>query len=182
MPEVNEVRTLREHDYCKEIYIVCPDCGKERWVQIRKEKPVSIRCRNCGNKAKRGKHNQYWKGSRINHGGYVEIEIPLDSFFYPMVGKGAMRAGTRRILEHRLVMAQHLGRCLQSWEGVHHKNGIKNDNRLENLELTTRNTHSSDHSKGYQDGYQKGFTDGRSSKIRQLQARVKELEQREVGN
>lgn len=70
-------------------------------------------------------------GGRKDSRGYILLYMPD----HPMAPKSGY------LQQHRLVMANHLGRMLMSDEVVHHKNDVKDDNRLENLELLTKQAH-----------------------------------------
>lgn len=71
-----------------------------------------------------------WKGGRIKQGdGYIAVWVAPDDPLRVM----AQNAGY--VMEHRLVVARWLGRPLDASESVHHINGDKTDNRIENLQL-----------------------------------------------
>lgn len=84
------------------------------------------------NKPRRESHGSWKGGVHAAPGGYLWELVDWDD---PMA---SMRSSNGYVLQHRLVMARSLGRPLTKDENVHHINGIKDDNRLENLELWTR--------------------------------------------
>lgn len=83
------------------------------------------------NKGKTKEKCSAWKGGRIKQCGYIKLHLPEHPF-----------ADSKDYYqEHRYLMEQHIGRLLEPEERVHHKNGIKSDNRLENLMLVSDMAH-----------------------------------------
>lgn len=117
------------------VWSECPDCGRGRWLQPR---GYGNRCNSCTgftNESVKGENNWRWKGGRHRVNGYIAIVLPKEHPYYCMTQKR-----THRVLEHRLVFAISIGRPLEKWEVVHHINGNKTDNRLENLRLLPNST------------------------------------------
>lgn len=109
---------------------------KASFLNIKKNNEVSKLIRS---KARQGENSSTWKGGRkINKKGHVLVLRKG----HPMADKSGY------VLEHRLVMAEYLGRILSSKEIVHHINGIKTDNRIENLKIMTNAEHTILHHKG----------------------------------
>lgn len=78
----------------------------------------------------------YEKSNKINHDGYIWIRLPDHPNHF---ARGYF-------LEHRFIMELQLGRYLTKKEVVHHKNGIRNYNRIQNLELLeSQSKHVSTH-------------------------------------
>jgi len=182
MPVIGEVQRKRdinpEKDWTNKIYggqkciwSACSLCGRQRWVPIKSIKtlePVSHSCKKCNPPPIKVSH--FEDGKQRTKQGYLLVHLSQGDFFSSMLNGGG------NVMDHRLVMAKSLGRCLQKWEIVHHKNGIKDDNRIENLELTASNgDHIREHTRGYRDGYLRGLKDGRNAQVKRLQAEIDQL-------
>ena len=109
-------------------------------ISPNKGKHLSIETKQKLSKSKKGKY-------RINteHGGHKKQRADGYTAIYLPTHEKSTKDGY--IMEHILVMEKHIGRHLKDDEVVHHKNKIRNDNRIENLQLMTFKEHASFHMK-----------------------------------
>ena len=126
------------------MFINCDYCNKEYRTRLSYYKRArnhycSLNCHNLSKKgtnrpeyigkkiseSQRGKNHWRFKGNK-NRKGYVSI-TPEHK---------------RRVLVHRYVMENHIGRKLKPKEDVHHINGNKEDNEIENLQLLSHSDHT----------------------------------------
>jgi hypothetical protein len=116
----------------------CKWCRRKFLSNLFHAKEQQCCSRSCGLKAVcasrpsrfKGENGTNWRGGRcVDRRGYILVWAP----------DHPSRVGKRKpyVQEHRLVMEKHLGRILKPHEHVHHKNGKRDDNRIENLELWT---------------------------------------------
>lgn len=105
---------------------VC-ECGNERVFSTGSLRSgAAISC---------GRHGRFRGARYVKSSGYVEVSLRPDD---PYAVMGRVKGNVVLVPEHRYVMAQHLGRPLEAHENVHHVDGSKTNNSLENLELWSR--------------------------------------------
>jgi|SRR3972149_6859543 len=133
---------LKKSDTPLEIKFQCLHCrqwGLRRRSQYRHYKGAGRFCSRACHYAFYRMHPEYhsdWTGGRwIDVAGYVIVKDHRTGPDEKVV----------KVREHRVVMEEHLGRRLYEWEHVHHRNGDKTDNRLENLVVLQEYEHHSLH-------------------------------------
>lgn len=111
-------------------YLCSCDCGEKFTTHSKKARYIvgHFRKFQVGNKA------PSWQGGITKDRGYIFLYTPE----HPHNNKGYVKRS-------RLTMEKKIGRILESQEVVHHINGIKTDDRIENLFLTTKIGHNSIH-------------------------------------
>ena len=116
---------------------------KQRWIKKNRAEDWT------DGRGKHGKHARGEQCGRWNNGklytsdGYVLVRVPKDHPLHVANGYA---------FEHRMVISENIGRWLKANEHVHHINGVKDDNRSENLIVLTKAEHNIIHMTGRIDG------------------------------
>jgi len=105
----------------------CRTCGNEFRVWPYRRNRAKFCSPRCGSTGRTGPQHNHWKGGRSvsSRIGYATVWTPEG-----------------RKYEHRVVAEKMLGRKLLSHETIHHRNGVKSDNRRRNLQVLPRNIHN----------------------------------------
>jgi hypothetical protein len=93
-----------------------------------------------------GSINKIGKYPAWNKGTKGLMPIPKNKgtgrgYYFDKNGYKWINCNGKFVMEHRVMMEKNIGRKLKSSELVHHLNGIKNDNRIENLKIVVRENH-----------------------------------------
>lgn len=120
---------------------VANELGTTQKVIWTRMKEFGYKARIAAKRDQYGENNDYWKGGRVfDSRGYVLVKTPN----HPR----AKRQGDY-VFEHILKVEKAIGRHLYEGEIIHHINGIKDDNRLDNLYITNPSEHSTMHNNGW---------------------------------
>lgn len=136
---------------------ICKSCGAEFKKRYSGQQYCSVECKNkglsvdknctcafCGTSFERphGKTRAYCSHKCAMDARKAKIAVDKQKLEPRAPGTGLtthgykyIRLDSKKVLEHRHLMEQHMGRKLLKNEYVHHKNGVRTDNRLENLEV-----------------------------------------------
>lgn len=132
-------------------------------------RPLRTTSKYCSRKcmwANNGGHNKKQESWWVNNKGYVEGRIWLDE--HTQI----------RVKKHRWNMEKHLNRKLLSDEDVHHKDGNKQNNAIENLEVINHGFHTKEHNKKrtWKRGYKLKITDDERKRRSEAMRKIRQTD------
>ena len=134
------------------IYISCISCNQWRYISNclptkESRKKYKGRCNKCASKNRAVTSKTQIPGKTINRYGYIRCSwSSFDEKTKEKLKKIVPEyENQRELLEHRIIMILFLNRPLLKSEIVHHINGNKIDNKIENLEVLSRSRHTELH-------------------------------------
>ena len=138
----NEVHYAK--GFCQKHYTRLHNYGRLHRVQSYNQSPYICSVDGCDNSgySKGLCHKHY---DRFHKTGRLHKKPPNNYVWINASGYKTIRHNGKSVHKHRVIMEKYLGRPLHPKEIVHHINGDKLDNRIENLELTTFSEHTVEH-------------------------------------